>query len=89
MTLRTLITWAALLSLLSLLLACPPTRRGGGGDDDDSAASSDDDDAADDFVFATNSPASYSRRDRVGTPLTNTLLILSKDDYNEADPRTT
>ena len=39
-----------------------------------------------DFNFRTDSPANYTRVDRLGMPAVSTALIASKDAYNDDDP---
>lgn len=38
------------------------------------------------YAFATDDPSAYARVDRMGMPAVATAVIVSKDDYNAADP---
>ena len=90
------------LSLFLVVAACnggkehiPPTTAGDADTDSDADADTDTDsdtdadtdtEPTDPFVFRTDDPASYARVDRVGMPAVATVLIVSKDTYNAADP---
>jgi Domain of unknown function (DUF4331) len=77
--------WIALAGLLTVT-GCEDdgdAEGGGSGTADESGGSSG---GGGDYAFATDAPAAYTRVDRNGMPAINTAVIVSKDDYNAADP---
>ncbi|MFT6145761.1 MAG: hypothetical protein ACJAZO_004204 [Myxococcota bacterium] len=67
-------------STLLTLAACD------GDDDTDMEGTGDTDMMEVDYTFRTDVSSSYTRVDRIGMPAVATALIVSKDDYNAADP---
>ncbi|WP_146659010.1 DUF4331 family protein [Enhygromyxa salina] len=67
--------WWPVAGLVSLLLLAPACN----GDD----APGDD---GDPYVFAEETPAEYTRVDRIGMPAIGTAVIVDKQAYNEANP---